>query len=263
MRHLFKEVYRMSTRMPLMAANWKMHFTVDEAVALVKELNQGITRFDDREVVVAPPFTALAGVAAALADSPMRLAGQNCYWESQGAYTGEISPPMLRHLGCDYVILGHSERRQYFGETDESVNRKIVASLAVDLACILCIGETLEERQAGKTLDVLAKQLTEGLNGLKEEQTANLVVAYEPVWAIGTGHTATPEQAQEAHAFIRDNLAKRFNNAVANHMRILYGGSVKPDNVDELMSQPDIDGALVGGASLKADSFTRIVDFEA
>lgn len=253
----------MSARVPLMAANWKMHFTVDEAVALVEELNQGITRFDDREVVVAPPFTALAGVASALTDSPMRLAGQNCYWESQGAYTGEISPPMLRHLGCDYVILGHSERRQYFGETDESVNRKIVASLAVDLACILCIGETLEERQAGKTLDVLAKQLTEGLHGLKEEQAANLVVAYEPVWAIGTGHTASPEQAQEAHAFIRDNLAKRFNNAVANHMRILYGGSVKPDNVDELMSQPDIDGALVGGASLKADSFTRIVDFGA
>ena len=253
----------MSGRTPLMAANWKMHFTVDEAVALVDELNKGINRFDDREVVVAPPFTALAGVASALAASPIKLAGQNCYWEPQGAYTGEISPPMLRDLGCEYVIIGHSERRQYFGETDESVNRKIVALLEVDLGSIFCIGETLEERQAGKTLDVLAKQLKGGLEGLNEEQAGKLVLAYEPVWAIGTGHTATPEQAQEAHAFVRDNLAKRFNNAVANHMRILYGGSVKPDNVDELMAQADIDGALVGGASLKAASFTRIVDFEA
>jgi triosephosphate isomerase len=169
---------------------------------------------------------------------------------------------MLRHLGCDYVIVGHSERRQYFGETDESVNRKIVALLRVNLGSIFCIGETLEERQAGKTLDVLAEQLRGGLEGLDGEEAGKLVLAYEPVWAIGTGHTASPEQAQEAHAFIRENLAKRFNNAVANHMRILYGGSVKPDNVDELMAQPDIDGALVGGASLKAASFTRIVDFE-
>lgn len=252
----------MSGRMPLMAANWKMHFTIDEAVALVEELNKGITRFDDREVVVAPPYTALAGVASALTGSPIRLAGQNCHWESQGAYTGEISPPMLRNLGCDYVIVGHSERRQYFGETDESVNRKIVALLGVDLGSIFCIGETLEERQGGKTLDVLARQLRGGLEGLEEEQATKLVLAYEPVWAIGTGHTASPEQAQEAHAFVRDNLAKRFNNAVANRMRILYGGSVKPDNVDELMAQPDIDGALVGGASLKAASFTRIVDFQ-
>ena len=252
----------MSARMPLMAANWKMHFTADEAVALVKELNKGITRFDGREVVVAPPFTALAGVASALASSPIKLAAQNCHWESQGAYTGEISPPMLRHLGCDCVIVGHSERRQYFGETDESVNRKIMALVEVDLGCIFCIGETLEERQAEKTLDVLAKQLIGGLKGLGEEQAGKLVLAYEPVWAIGTGHTASPEQAQEAHAFIRDSLAKRFDNAVANQIRILYGGSVKPDNVDELMAQPDIDGALVGGASLKADSFIRIVDFE-
>ncbi|MCG6919251.1 MAG: triose-phosphate isomerase [Deltaproteobacteria bacterium] len=252
----------MSGRTPLMAANWKMHFTLDEAVALVEELKKGITRFADREVVVAPPFTALAGVASALAGSPIKLAAQNCHWESQGAYTGEISPPMLRHLGCDYVIVGHSERRQYFGETNEGVNRKIVALLGVDLGSIFCIGETLEERQAGKTLAVLAEQLRGGLESLDEEQAEKLVLAYEPVWAIGTGHTASPEQAQEAHAFIRDNLAKRFNNAVANHMRILYGGSVKPDNVDELMAQSDIDGALVGGASLKAASFTRIVDFK-
>ena len=252
----------MSARMPLMAANWKMHFTVNEAVALVKELNKGITRFDDREVVVAPPFTALAGVASALAGSPIKLAGQNCHWEGQGAYTGEVSPPMLRHVGCDYVIVGHSERRQYFGETDENVNRKIVALLEVGLGSIFCIGETLEERQAGKAFDVLAQQLKGGLEGLDAQQAGKVVLAYEPVWAIGTGHTASPEQAQEAHAFVRDNLAKRFDNAVANQMRILYGGSVKPDNVDELMDQPDIDGALVGGASLKADSFIRIVDFE-
>lgn len=252
----------MSGRLPLMAGNWKMHFTVTEALALVDELKKGISRFEDREVVVAPPFTALAGVASALADSPIRLAAQNCYWESQGAYTGEISPPMLRDLGCHYVIVGHSERREYFGETDENVNRKILALLPLDLEPIVCIGETLGERQAGKTLDVLANQLNGALEGLDLEQAGRLVLAYEPVWAIGTGLTATPEQAQEAHAFVRDNFANRFNNAVANNTRILYGGSVKPENVDELMGQPDIDGALVGGASLKSASFVRIVDFE-
>jgi triosephosphate isomerase len=244
-----------------MAGNWKMHFTVAEAVALGDALKKGIKRFADREVVVAPPFTALAELASTLVGSPIRLAGQNCYWENQGAYTGEISPHMLRDLGCHYVIVGHSERRQYFGETNESVNRKIVALLGLNLVPILCIGETLEDRQAGETLRVLADQLREGLEGLDEEQVDQLVVAYEPVWAIGTGHTATPEQAQEAHAFVRKSLAERFNNAVANSIRILYGGSVKPENVDELMAQPDIDGALVGGASLKADAFVRIVDF--
>jgi triosephosphate isomerase len=169
---------------------------------------------------------------------------------------------MLRDLGCRYVIVGHSERRQYFGETNESVNRKIVALLGLNLVPIFCIGETLEDRQAGATLRVLADQLRESLEGLDVEQVGQLVVAYEPVWAIGTGHTATPEQAQEAHAFVRKSLAERFNNAVANSIRILYGGSVKPENVDELMAQPDIDGALVGGASLKADAFVRIVDFK-
>ena len=252
----------MSGRMPLMAANWKMHFTVAEAVALVEELNKGSSRLGDREVVVAPPFTALAGVASALAGSPIRLSAQNCYWESQGAYTGEISPPMLRDLGCQYVIVGHSERRQYFGETNETVNRKVMALLPLDLQPILCIGETLEERQAGKTLDILADQLSGALASLEAEQISRLVLAYEPVWAIGTGLTATPEQAQEAHAFIRESLAKRFNNTVANNIRILYGGSVKPENVDELMAQPDIDGALVGGASLTAASFIGIVEFK-
>jgi triosephosphate isomerase len=169
---------------------------------------------------------------------------------------------MLRDLGCHYVIVGHSERRQYFGETNESVNRKMGASLSHDLVPILCIGETLEERQAGETLKLLAGQLSGALDGFQAGQVGQLVVAYEPVWAIGTGHTATPEQAQEAHAFVRKSLAEYFNNAVANNIRILYGGSVKPANVDELMAQPDIDGALVGGASLKAEDFIRIVDFE-
>jgi triosephosphate isomerase len=245
-----------------MAANWKMHFTVAEAVALAQELKRGISRFADRDVLVAPPFTALPGLASTLAGSPIRLAAQNCYWESQGAYTGEISPTMLRDLGCSYVIVGHSERRQYFGETNESVNRKMVALLALNLVPILCVGETLEERQAGETFRLLADQLSGALKGLEAAQVDQLVVAYEPVWAIGTGHTATPEQAQEAHAFVRKSLAERFNNAVANHIRILYGGSVKPENVDELMAQPDIDGALVGGASLKAEAFIRIVDFQ-
>ena len=252
----------MSVRVPFMAANWKMHFTVAEAVALLQELEKGIARFADREVVVAPPFTALSGVASALAKSEIRLAAQNCHWESQGAYTGEISPLMLRDLGCGYGIVGHSERRHYFGETDENVNRKLIALLNVDIASILCIGETIEQRQAGETLRILADQIIGALEGFENEQAERLVLAYEPVWAIGTGHTATPEQAQEAHAFIRESLAKRFNNAVANDIRILYGGSVKPDNVDELMAQPDIDGALVGGASLEAASFIRIVDFE-
>ena len=169
---------------------------------------------------------------------------------------------MLRDLGCHYVIVGHSERRQYFGETNETVNRKVVALLPLDLQPILCIGETVKEREAGKTLDILADQLRGGLTGLEAEQVSRLVLAYEPVWAIGTGLTATPEQAQEAHAFIRESLAKRFNNAVANNIRILYGGSVKAENVDELMAKPDLDGALVGGASLKAASFIRIIDFE-
>jgi triosephosphate isomerase len=252
----------MSARVPLMAANWKMHFTVAEAVALLEELENGITRFAGREVVVAPPFTALGEVASALAKSEIRLAAQNCHWESQGAYTGEISPLMLRDLGCQYGLVGHSERRQQFGETDESVNRKMIALLHEDIVPILCIGETIEQRQAGDTMPVLADQLNGALEGFENEQMGRLVVAYEPVWAIGTGHTATPEQAQDAHKFIREGLAKRFNNTVANDIRILYGGSVKPDNVDELMAQPDIDGALVGGASLRAASFIRIVDFE-
>lgn len=251
----------MSARMPLMAGNWKMHYTVEEAVALVEELKKGITRFDDREVVVAPTFTALAAVAKVLPGSPVKLAAQNCHWENQGPYTGEISPSMLKDVGCHYVIIGHSERRQYFRETDQEINRKAAALLVHGLLPILCIGETLEQRQDGKTLDVLAGQLSGGLSGLHAPPADRIVIAYEPVWAIGTGHTATTQQAQEAHAFIRQRLAARFDKTVADRIRILYGGSVKPDNVDALMAMPDIDGVLVGGASLKGPSFIRIVDF--
>jgi triosephosphate isomerase len=246
-----------------MAGNWKMHYTAAEALALVEELKKGITRFDDREVVVAPTFTALGAVAKALLGSPIRLAAQNCHWENQGPYTGEISPPMLKDAGCHYVIVGHSERRQYFRETDQEINRKVAALLAHGLTPILCVGETLDERQGGRTMDVLAGQLSGALSGLEAAAADRTVIAYEPVWAIGTGHTATTEQAQEAHAFIRERLAGRFNKSVANQIRILYGGSVKPDNVDALMAMPDIDGVLVGGASLKAASFIRIVEFRA
>jgi triosephosphate isomerase len=252
----------MSSRKPLMAGNWKMHYTVVEALALVEELRKRITRLDDREAVVAPTFTALGAVAKALSGSLIRLAAQNCHWENQGAYTGEISPPMLKDVGCHYVIVGHSERRQYFRETDQEINRKVAALLAHGLMPILCVGETLEERQGGKTMNVLAGQVGGALNGLEVRAGGRIVIAYEPVWAIGTGHTATTEQAQEAHAFIRERLAGCFNKSVANEIRILYGGSVKPDNVDALMAMPDIDGALVGGASLKAASFVRIVEFQ-
>jgi triosephosphate isomerase len=253
----------MSTRKPVMAGNWKMHYTVAEALALAEELKRGITRFDDREVVVAPTFTALGAVGKVLSGSPIRLAAQNCHWENQGAYTGEISPPMLKDVGCQYVIAGHSERRQYFRETDREINRKVAALLSHGLTPILCVGETLEERQGGKTMDVLAGQMSGALSGLEAHAGERIVIAYEPVWAIGTGHTATTEQAQEAHAFIREKVAGRFNKSVANQVRILYGGSVKPDNVDALMAMPDIDGVLVGGASLKAASFVRIVEFRA
>ncbi len=252
----------MSTRKPLMAGNWKMHYTIAEALALVEDLKKGITRLDDREVVVAPTFTALGAVATALSGSPIRLAAQNCHWEKQGAYTGEIAPPMLKDVGCHYVIVGHSERRQHFRETDQDINRKVAALLAHRLTPILCVGETLEERHEGRTMDVLAGQLNGGLSGLEAAAADRIAIAYEPVWAIGTGHTATTEQAQEAHAFIRERLAGRFNKTVANQVRILYGGSVKPDNVDALMAMPDIDGVLVGGASLKGPSFIRIVEFQ-
>jgi triosephosphate isomerase len=248
----------MSRRRYLIAANWKMHKTLEEARTLAGEVRRGLPPGAAAEVALAPPFTALAAVAAELAGSGLALAGQDAYWERQGAYTGAISPLMLQDVGCRYVIIGHSERRQYFGETDATVNRKLKAVLEVGLCPICCIGETLEERQAEQTLAVVSRQLEAGLAGLGTLTGAQLVLAYEPVWAIGTGLTATPAQAQEVHAFIRSRL-REFFHAAAEEMRVLYGGSVTPDNAASLLAETDIDGALVGGASLKAASFLGII----
>jgi triosephosphate isomerase len=248
----------MSKRRYLIAANWKMHKTLTEARTLAREVRRGLTWGLKAEVALAPPFTALAAVAEDLADSDIRLAAQDTFWERQGAYTGAISPVMLHDVGCRYVIIGHSERRQFFGDTDRTVNRKLKATLEVGLCPICCIGETLEERQANQTLARVGKQLEEGLAGLAPLTGAQLVLAYEPVWAIGTGLNATPQQAQEVQAFIR-SLLRELLGAAAEDVRILYGGSVTPDNAAALLAEPDIDGALVGGASLKAPSFLGII----
>jgi len=249
-------------RTPIMAGNWKMYKTAREAVDFVTRLQKELGDVKETEVVVAPPFVALAPVAERLSGTAIALAAQDCYWEEEGAYTGEVSPPMLRDVGCRYVIIGHSERRAYFGETDETVNKKVHALLSHDLHPIVCVGESLEERERGDTVQIVERQLKGDLKGLDETAVRRVVIAYEPLWAIGTGKTATPEQAQEVHAFIRGLVSSIFNPAVAEEIRIQYGGSVKPDNVDALMAQPDIDGALVGGASLKVDAFARIVRFE-
>jgi triosephosphate isomerase len=251
----------MIARRPLIAGNWKMHGTRAEAGQLLSALKAQIVALTDREVVVAPPFTALETAARVLAGSPLRLAAQNLHWEPQGAFTGEISGPMLKELGCTYVILGHSERRQYFGETDEQVAHKVRAAQRDGLVPIVCVGETLEEREQGETLMVITRQIRGALQGQEKTAIATIVVAYEPVWAIGTGRTATPAQAQEIHAAIRAAVVKLSDQNTADTVRILYGGSVKPDNIDGLMAQVDIDGALVGGASLQVDSFARIVNF--
>jgi triosephosphate isomerase len=248
-------------RRPIMAGNWKMNLLVAEAEALVKGILDGLKNPVDVDVVVAPAYTALYPVARLLKGTAVALAAQDLFWEDFGAYTGEVNAKMLRDVGCTYVIVGHSERRQYFGETDQSANRKVRAALAGGLLPILCVGETLEERKQGKTLAVVERQLAGGLEGVGPEEAKKLVIAYEPVWAIGTGETATPQQAQEVHAFIRSFVRGRFGGAVADGMRIQYGGSVKPDNIRSLMDQPDIDGALVGGASLKAASFLGIVRY--
>lgn len=249
------------SRTPLLAGNWKMHGTATEAVALVDELLQAIADVSDREVLVAPPFTALVPVADRLRGSRVRLAAQNLYWEERGAFTGEVSGPMLVEAGCSHVIVGHSERRQLFGDTDEWVARKAQAAARAGLIPIVCVGETLAERDADATLAVVERQVRAGLAALDPAALATIVLAYEPVWAIGTGKVATPEQAQEVHAAIRRILGDVAGPSVAAAVRILYGGSVKADNVDALMRQPDVDGALVGGASLKAGEFARIVRF--
>jgi len=248
-------------RRPFMAGNWKMHLLASEAEALVRALLAGLKGVEAVDIAVAPAFPYLVPLARMLSGTPVGLAAQNLHWESQGAYTGEVSPNMLRDVGCRYVIVGHSERRQFFHETDETVNKRLKAALAAGLVPIFCVGETLEERKKGRTGAVVERQVRGGLQGIALHEPGQAVVAYEPVWAIGTGETATPEQAQAVHAAIRGLLKTLYGAEVALGMRIQYGGSVKPENVRELMGQPDIDGALVGGASLKAESFLKIVQF--
>lgn len=248
-------------RTPVIAGNWKLFKTIGEAIAMVNELKPLVAGNAGVEIVVAPVFTALSSVVCALANSNVRVAAQDCFWEEEGAFTGEVSPKLLKDAGCSHVIIGHSERRQYFGETDETVNKKTKSAIAAGLTAIVCVGETLAEREDDKTFAVIETQLTDGLTGLTVESLKQSIIAYEPVWAIGTGKTASDAQAQEVHAFIRGLVAKLFGKSAAADLRILYGGSVKPDNVKALMAQPDIDGALVGGASLKADSFAAIVNF--
>ena len=250
-------------RIPVIAGNWKMYKTIPEAIALVQELSGAVAGSTGREIVICPPFTALSAVKPALAGTNIKLGAQNLNWDPQGAFTGEISAPMLKDVGCDYVIIGHSERRQYFAETDENVNRKLKAALAADLIPIVCVGESLSEREAGITSSVVSRQVKLGLAGLAPDEAKTIIIAYEPIWAIGTGRTATAEDANAMCAFIRLTVTGMLGTPVADAMRIQYGGSVKPDNVDELMSTSDIDGALVGGASLKAADFARIVNFTA
>lgn len=248
-------------RVPLIAGNWKMHLTIGGAVELARAVADSAGTVE-HEVMIAPAATALAAVAEAVGDSGVRVAAQNVAWEPEGAFTGEISPLMLQDIGVSMAIVGHSERRHIFGEDDAMVNRRLLGGLDGGLTMVLCVGETLDERERGETLTVLADQLARGLNGVSAEAMARVVIAYEPVWAIGTGQTAGPDQAQEAHAFLRGELAGLYEKNLAEQIRILYGGSVKPDNVDTLMAMPDIDGALVGGAALTAASFDRIIHFQ-
>jgi triosephosphate isomerase (TIM) len=246
-------------RVPLIAGNWKMYKTVQEAIFFVKELRAVLKDTGDLEVVVAPPFTAIHAVAEAVRNTSIAVASQDVYWEREGAFTGEISAAMVAEAGAEYAIVGHSERRRLFGETDQHVNRKVAAALGASLTPIVCVGETLEQRERQETLAVLDRQIKEGLDSLAGDQIAELVIAYEPVWAIGTGRTATTAQAAEAHAHIRTRLRQWFGADAAERCRILYGGSVKPDNIGELIAEPDVDGALVGGASLEVKSFSEIV----
>ena len=248
-------------RRPLIAGNWKMYKTGSQAIEMVRALKPLVADVRDVEIMIAPPFTALAQVAAEVEGTPIALGAQNMHWESEGAFTGEIAPNMLKAAGCRYVILGHSERRQYFGETDQSVNRKLRSALSNGLIPVFCIGESEAQREAGETFSVLDKQVENGLEDFVLKELQPLIVAYEPVWAIGTGKTATTDQAQEVHAHLRQWFDRRFGGPFAEGLRILYGGSVKPANVKELMGMPDVDGALVGGASLDPQSFSQLVRF--
>jgi triosephosphate isomerase len=247
-----------SNEKPFIAGNWKMHKTIPEAADMVKALKEASSELTDAELVVIPPYTMLSEVSKVIAGSSVQLGAQNLFWEEKGAFTGEVSPLMLKDAGCQYVVIGHSERRQYFGETNETVNKKVKAALAHELTPIMCIGESLEEREQGNTMDKVETQINSGLEGLGKEEMRLIVIAYEPIWAIGTGVTATPSQAEEVHSFIREKLAEKYGNEIASYAIILYGGSVKPDNTYSLMKQNNINGALVGGASLEADSFIEI-----
>jgi len=249
----------MAKRKPLIAGNWKMYKTGPQAAELASVLKSLVSDIRDVDIMVAPPFTGLGIVAEVLKGSVIRLGGQDLFWEVEGAYTGEISAPMLKASGCTYVIIGHSERRQYFGETNATVNRKIRAALLEGLIPVMCIGESEAERESNQTFSVVQKQLEEGLAGLRSDEVKKLTIAYEPVWAIGTGKTATTDQAQEVHEFIRGRMDTAYGSSVAETVRILYGGSVKPENTGDLMAMADIDGALVGGASLDVNSFSAIV----
>lgn len=248
-------------RKPIIAGNWKMYKTVERAINLVGELADLVSNVRDVEIVVCPPFTALDAVIDTAAGTNIKVGAQNMHWETEGAFTGEVSPLMLKQMGCNYIILGHSERRQYFGETDENVNRKLKSALRYQLTPIVCVGELLEQRESGITEQVIRTQVEASLAGLETSEVPILIVAYEPVWAIGTGKTASNEDAQNVIGFIRKVIAEMYGEASANQVRILYGGSVKPDNIKGLMQEKDIDGALVGGASLDADTFGKIVKF--
>ncbi len=251
----------MENRRPLIAGNWKMYKTCSEAVETAGQLAKLVATATDIDIMIAPPFTALAPVADVIKGTRVALGAQNLFWETEGAFTGEISPAMLVSTGCKYVIIGHSERRQHFGEIDNTVNKKIQAAIQHNLIPILCVGETEKERESNETFSVLDRQVKKGLEVFSENDLKTLIIAYEPVWAIGTGKTATKDQAQEAHRFLRTLLEKSFSGTFSESTRILYGGSVKPNNISELMAMPDIDGALVGGASLDAKTFSEIIHF--
>ncbi|OGL48540.1 MAG: triose-phosphate isomerase [Candidatus Schekmanbacteria bacterium RIFCSPLOWO2_02_FULL_38_14] len=248
-------------RRTIIAGNWKMNNSVKESVSLAREIAASVDDVKGREIVIAPPFTSLYPVSKEIEGSKVKLSAQNLFWKENGAYTGEISASMLKDAGCEYVIIGHSERRQFFGEIDESVNQKIKTAMKYNLNPIVCAGETLEEREKGKTFEVIRRQVEKEFAGLSASEIKNIVIAYEPVWAIGTGKTATPKQANEVHLFIRNLIKEFFNREISDNLSILYGGSVKPDNIKGLMEQGEIDGALVGGASLKGIDFLKLVKY--
>lgn len=249
-------------RIPLISGNWKMNLTREETKDLAQKIKDGLDPNLQHEVLLAPSFTNLETVKKVIKETKILLAAQNMFWEEKGAFTGEVSPIQLKDIGCNYVIIGHSERRNIFGETDEIINKKIKLALKNEINVIMCIGETLTERETGKTYEVLRKQLENGLKDIDRNSISKIVIAYEPVWAIGTGKTATPTQAEEAHMFIREKIKDLYDRDISDKIRILYGGSVKAENIDDLMAQKNIDGVLVGGESLKADKFLRIIHYQ-